>query len=451
MVHDMTEGRITPMLIRFTIPLVLGNVFQLLYNATDSIIVGKFVGEEALAAVGTSNPIMTLAILFITGMCIGAGILMGMYYGRKDIATLKRQISSSMIGGLIFSACFALVCILFAPQLLRLIQTQEAVMDEAVVYLRIVLAGLIFTFIYNFFANTMRALGDANTPLLFLVISAALNVAGDLIFVIVFRLGSVGCAVATVVSEALSALFCVVYVSRRIPMLDLGREWFVFDRTLFKKTVAFGLTSALQQATVQIGKIAIQALANSMSVMVMATFAAVNRIDDFAYTPQQNIGHAMSSFMAQNEGAGKKDRVKKGFLAGMRIEAVYGIAIALVCFFLAEPLMKLFIDDQDVIDTGVRYLKLISFMYILPAMTNGVQGFFRGIGDMKVTLISSSVNMIGRVAAGYFLVWGAGMEIEAFPWAYLIGWVAMLAAEVPLLVKKFRGTSSGKQEMMTNE
>ena len=169
---------------------MLGNVFQLLYNATDSIIVGKFVGEKALAAVGTSNPVVTLAILFITGMCIGAGILMGMFYGRKDIASLKRQISSSMIGGLIFSVCFATVCILFAPQLLRLIQTQPAVMNEAVVYLRIVLTGLVFTFIYNFFANTMRALGDANTPLLFLVISAALNVAGDLFFVIVLRCDS---------------------------------------------------------------------------------------------------------------------------------------------------------------------------------------------------------------------------------------------------------------------
>ncbi len=444
MVHDMTEGRITPMLIRFTIPLVLGNVFQLLYNATDSIIVGKFVGEEALAAVGTSNPIMTLAILFITGMCIGAGILMGMYYGSKDIATLKRQISSAMIGGLIFSFCFAAVCIIFAPQLLLLIRTQEAVMDEAVVYLRIVLIGLVFTFVYNFFANTMRALGDANTPLLFLVISAALNVAGDLIFVIVFNLGSVGCAVATVVSEALSALFCVVYVSKRVPILELGREWLVFDRKLFGKTVAFGLTSAMQQATVQLGKIAMQALANSMSVTVMATFAAVNRIDDFAYTPQQNIGHAMSSFMAQNEGAGREERVRKGFLAGMRIEAVYGVAVALVCFFFAGPLMKLFIDDEAVIHTGVRYLELIAFMYILPAMTNGVQGFFRGIGDMKVTLISSTVNMAVRVAAGFFLVFRFGMEIEAFPWAYLAGWIAMLIAEVPLLLRKFNHPLAGR-------
>ena len=406
MVHDMTQGRITPMLIRFTVPLVLGNVFQLLYNATDSIIVGKFVGEKALAAVGTSNPVVTLAILFITGMCIGAGILMGMFYGRKDIASLKRQISSSMIGGLIFSVCFAAVCILFAPQLLRLIQTQPAVMNEAVVYLRIVLTGLVFTFIYNFFANTMRALGDANTPLLFLVISAALNVAGDLFFVIVLRLGSLGCGVATVVSEALSALFCVLYVARKIPMLNLGKEWFVFDRQL----------------------------ANSMSVTVMATFAAVNRIDDFAYTPQQNIGHAMSSFMAQNEGAGKEERVRKGFLAGMRIEAVYGIAIALVCYIFAKPLMRLFVNDEEVIGTGVRYLQLISFMYLLPAATNGLQGFFRG---MKVTLISSIVNMGARVAAGFFLVSAFHMHIEAFPWAYLIGWAAMLIAEIPLLLRRF--------------
>lgn len=176
----MTEGRITPMLISFTIPLVLGNLFQLLYNAVDSIIVGKFVGEEALAAVGISNPLVTLVILFISGLCMGAGVLMGMLYGAKDYEKLQRQISSTMIGGLLFSIAVMVISILFAPVFLQIMQTDESIMDIAAAYLRIILMGLVFTFIYNFFASVLRALGDSRTPLYFLVISSILNVVGDL-------------------------------------------------------------------------------------------------------------------------------------------------------------------------------------------------------------------------------------------------------------------------------
>lgn len=207
----MTEGRITPMLISFTIPLVLGNLFQLLYNAVDSIIVGKFVGEEALAAVGTSNPLVTLVILFISGLCMGAGVLMGMLYGAKDYEKLQRQISSTMIGGLLFLIAVMVISILFALVFLQIMQTDESIMDIAAAYLRIILMGFVFTFIYNFFASVLRALGDSRISLYFLVISSVLNVVGDLFFVVVLHWGSNGCALATVISEGLSCLLCGIY------------------------------------------------------------------------------------------------------------------------------------------------------------------------------------------------------------------------------------------------
>ena len=438
MIQDMTRGKIAPMLFRFTVPLVLGNIFQLMYNATDSIIVGQYVGGEALAAVGTSNPIMTLAILFVSGMCMGAGILMGMYYGAKDMDTLKRQISSTMIGGFVFSLSFSFICIVFAPQILRLIQTQEAVMGIAVGYLRIIFSGLIFTFIYNYFAATLRALGDAKTPLLFLVVSAVINVIGDIVFVVAFNLGSNGAAIATVISEALSGLFCLIYVKKHVSVLNLGRDWLVFDFGLFKKTVAYGWTSAMQQATVQLGKIGIQALANTMSVEVMAAFAAVNRIDDFAYTPQQNIGHAMTSMLAQNKGAGKTGRIKEGFKTGLMFELVYGLFVGIVCLCFAGSLMRLFTKDEAVIEHGVKYLHLIAFMYLLPALTNGIQGYFRGIGDLKITLISSMTNMGVRVLAAVPMVLVFRLGIEAFPFAYMIGWFGMMITEVPLLIRNIK-------------
>jgi len=436
MTKDLTQGKITPLLVKFTIPLLFGNIFQLMYNSVDSIIVGQLVGKEALAAVGTSNPLMTLAILFVNGMCIGASILMGTQYGAKKMDVLKRQISTTMIAGIVFSITVTLFCILFARPLLLLIRVQEEVLPLAVPYLRIVFLGFIFTFIYNFFACTLRALGDSTTPLYFLVASSVLNIIGDLFFVAVLRWGSMGCAVATVVSEAVCCMLCIIYIKRKVPELNLGKAWFVFDGTLLKQTILYGWTSAMQQGTVQLGKIGVQAIANTMGVSVMAAYTIVNRIDDFAYTPEQNIAHAMTALLAQNKGAGKKERIREGFRCGLWIEMIYALFICVVCFVFARPLMKLFVTDEEVISLGVIYLHAIAVMYFLPAATNGIQGYFRGMGDLKVTLSSSFINMGVRVAAAVPLGFSMKLGIVALPVAYLIGWLAMLAAETPLLFRR---------------
>ena len=435
MTKDMTTGAITPLLVKFTIPLVLGNLFQLTYNAADSIIVGKFVGEDALAAVGTSNPLMTLAILFINGMCLGAGILVSTAFGAGDHKLVERQVSTAAIAGTVFALSFSAVCVLLATPLLRLLQVPADILPMAVNYLRIVFSGLIFTFFYNFLAAVMRALGDSKSALYFLMISSVLNIFGDLFFVQVLGWGSEGCALSTVLSEALCCLLCAFYIRWKVPILQLGRRWFVFDASLLRQIVSYGWASAMQQATVQLGKIAVQGVVNTMGVSTMAAFTAASRVDDFAYTPQQNIGHAMTTLMAQNRGAGKKDRVRQGFTCGMRIEVCYSLVLAAVCFFGAEPITKMFVQEPEVVELGVRFLRLIALMYILPSFTNGIQGFFRGIGDLKITLRSSLLNMAMRVAAAAFLVLKMHLEIEALPWSYAVGWFAMLVYEVPALVK----------------
>ena len=438
MTKDLTTGKIMPILVNFTVPLVLGNLFQLTYNAVDSIIVGHFVGKEALAAVGICNPVSTLMILFLNGLCMGASILMGIQYGAKDYETLHRQISTTMLSGAIFSFFLTLVCVIFAVPILLLLQVDPSIMDMTVEYLRIIFLGLMFTFLYNFFSSTLRSLGDSASPLYFLIISAVLNIFGDLFFVIVLKAGSNGCAISTVLSEALCCLFCIIYIQKKVPILRLGKKWLVFDAGLLKKTIAYGWASAMQQATVQMGKIAIQALVNTMGVSVAAAFAVVNRIDDFAITPEQNIAHAMTALMAQNKGAGKKDRMREGFRCGMILELVYGAAVMLICLGFARPLMALFVKDEEVIGHGVVYLHLIAVMYILPAITNAIQGFFRGIGDLKVTLMSSFTNMTVRViaAAPMILLWDFG--IEALPYSYLAGWIAMLLVETPLMLRIYR-------------
>ena len=438
MTKDLTTGKIMPIFVNFTVPLVLGNLFQLTYNAVDSIIVGHFVGKEALAAVGICNPVSTLMILFLNGLCMGASILMGIQYGAKDYETLHRQISTTLLSGAFFSFFLTLVCVIFAVPILLLLQVDPSIMSMTVQYLRIIFLGLMFTFLYNFFSSTLRALGDSASPLYFLIISAILNIFGDLFFVIVLKAGSNGCAISTVLSEALCCLFCIIYIQKKVPILRLGKKWLVFDARLLKKTIAYGWASAMQQATVQMGKIAIQALVNTMGVSVAAAFAVVNRIDDFAITPEQNIAHAMTALMAQNKGAGKNDRMREGFRCGMILELVYGAAVMLICLGFARPLMSLFVKDEEVIGHGVVYLHLIAVMYILPAITNALQGFFRGIGDLKVTLMSSFTNMAVRViaAAPMVLLWNFG--IEALPYSYLAGWIAMLLVETPLMLRIYR-------------
>lgn len=227
MTKDMTTGPITPLLVNFTIPLVLGNLFQLTYNAVDSIIVGKFVGEDALAAVGTSNPLMTLAILFINGVCLGAGILVSLAFGAGNTELVERQVSTTAIAGSVFSLVFSLTCVILANPLLRLLQVPEEILPIAVNYLRIVFGGLLFTFFYNFLAATMRALGDSKSALYFLMISSVLNIGGDLFFVEVLNWGSEGCALSTVLSEALCCVFCLIYIRWKVPVLQLGRRWFI--------------------------------------------------------------------------------------------------------------------------------------------------------------------------------------------------------------------------------
>lgn len=443
---DMTQGKIALPLVAFTVPLVLGNLFQLTYNAADSVIVGQYVGEEALAAVGTSAPLMNIVLLFISGLCMGASILMSAQYGSGDHELLSRQISTTFLAGCAFSLLLSFLTILLAQPLLRLIRVPEEVLGEAGTYLRVIFLGTLFTFIYNFLANTLRAMGDSKTPLYFLVVSAVLNIFGDLLLVAGFGLGVLGSAVSTVASEAVCCLLCGIYIKKKIPLLNLGKKWLVFDKKLLKRTVAYGSTSALQQVCLQVGKTMIQAMVNTQGVSVMAAFTAVNRVDDFAYTPQQNIGHAMTTFIAQNNGAGHRERIRRGLGIGMLIEVAYSFAICAVILGAAPAIMGLFAENQDaeVISLGVSYLRHIAFMYLLPGFTNGIQGFFRGMGDLKVTLQSTFMNMLGRVAAVWALLLVFRQGFVSLAWANLAGWVVMLLFEVPLLIRQLRVLSQKK-------
>ena len=440
MTTDMTEGKIIPQLTGFTIPLILGNLFQLTYNAADSVIVGKFVGDDALAAVGTAGPIMNMVILFISGMCMGAGILMSTQYGAKKYAQLECQISTAMIGGLAFSAAVTVLLLIFAHPLLVLLQVPQDIIGTAAVYLRIIFSGLTFTFIYNFFSNTLRALGDSRAPLIFLIISAVLNVVLDLFFVLVLRWGVPGSALATVLSEALCCLFCLGYIKKKVPLLCLGEKWKVFDRAVLGRTFSYGITSALQQMCVQLGKICVQTIVNVQGVAFIAAFTAINRVDDFAMTPQQNIAHASTTFMAQNRGAGKNRRMKQGFYCTILLETIYTAEVLALVFGFSRQIMELFVgnDSEEVVTLGISYLELIAFMYVMPAATNIIQGFFRGLGDLKVTLISTILNMSARFLTAWIMIHIMHGGFDRLAWANFFGWIAMLAFQIPMITHRWK-------------
>ena len=440
MTTDMTEGKIIPQLTGFTVPLILGNLFQLTYNAADSVIVGKFVGDDALAAVGTAGPVMNMVILFISGMCMGAGILMSTQYGAKKYAQLERQVSTAMIGGLGFSAAVTVLLLVFAHPLLVLLQVPQDIIGSAAVYLRIIFGGLIFTFIYNFFSNTLRALGDSRAQLIFLIISAALNVVLDLFFVLALEWGVPGSALATVLSEALCCLFCLGYIKKKVPLLCLGKKWKVFDRAVLGRTFSYGITSALQQMCVQLGKICVQTIVNVQGVAFIAAFTAINRVDDFAMTPQQNIAHASTTFMAQNRGAGKIRRMKQGFYCTILLETIYTAVVLALVFLFSRQIMELFVgnDSEEVVTLGISYLELIAFMYVMPEATNIIQGFFRGLGDLKVTLVSTILNMSSRFLSAWVMIHIMHGGFDRLAWANFFGWVAMLAFQIPMIVCRWR-------------
>jgi putative MATE family efflux protein len=435
---DMTKGEITPQLIKFTVPLVLGNFCQLTYNAADSVIVGRYLGTNALAAVGVVSPVMNINIFFIVGICLGMSILMSEFFGAGNYTKLRHEVTTSIIAGGLFTVALSLLGILAAEPLLRLLATPAVILKDSVLYLRIILSGLIFTFGYNVYASSLRSMGNAKLPLYFLAVSALLNILMDLFFILVLKMGIAGVALATVTAEALSALFCWVYVELKVPLLHFSRKDWVFDRTLLHTTASYSFVTAMQQITLHIGKLMVQGAVNTLGVASIAAFNAVMRMDDYVMTPQQNIGHANTTFIAQNRGAGKFRRIFKGYLIGVRLELIYTFIVSVLIFTLARQIMELFLGegDEEAVQAGISYLHIMAFVYWMPAMTNIIQGLFRGMGRMTVTLKATFTQMVGRVIAAFPMAYWMGLQGVVL--ACMFGWVCMFSYELPIFFKQWK-------------
>lgn len=428
---NMTEGNITKHLVQYSVPLILGNVLQLTYNVVDSIIVGRFVGKEALAAEGTASPVINIVVLGISGICMGASVLMSEFFGAGDTEKVKKEMSTTAMFGLYFSVIMAVLGVLFSKTLLSILRVPEEILGSASGYLAVIFLGVPFTYFYNAISAALKSVGDSETPLKFLAFSSVLNAVLDLIFVGGLGFGVVCSAVMTVIAQAASAILCVTYVYRKIPMLQLKRGEFTIDGQLLKQTLHYGSITALQQSCQPIGKLLIQGAINPLGVNMIAAFNAVLRIDDYALIPEQSISHAITTFVAQNRGAGKKERIRAGFRRGLTLEFCYWIFICALVTIFRRPLVGLFVTagNESIVELGSAYLAVMAIFYIFPGFTNGIQGFFRGMGNMSITLVGTVVQTTLRVIFVYLLAGSIGMQGVAY--ACAIGWSVMLLVEVP--------------------
>ncbi len=431
--RDMTSGSPFTHLWHYALPLLLANWLQLAYNAIDSIIAGRFIGQNALAAEGIAAPVMNLVILSISGLCIGAGILMSESFGAKNMDQLRKTIAVTLSSGILIALVISICGILFADTILRFLEVPADIYDITRTYLRITFIGAPFTFTYNALAAAMKSVGDSKTPLHFLAFCSILNAVLDLILLGIFHRGIFTSAATTVFAEAASAFLAVFYMIRKTPEFLPKKDEWTYESSILKKVVSYGLPTALQQAIQPIGKLLIQSQVNMLGVSSIAAFHAVTKADDFACIPEQGISSSISTYIAQNNGAGKKERIRKGFFTGIGMELCYGIFIALITFLLRKHIVSLFVTGtaaEEVIDIGSKYLSVMAFFYLWPAMTNGFQGFFRGMGRMKMTILGTTVQISIRTL--FTILLAPKMGIRGIAYASMIGWTAMLLIEVPI-------------------
>ncbi|MBQ9824612.1 MAG: MATE family efflux transporter [Solobacterium sp.] len=433
--QNMTEGSLLSHLIRYAVPLILTNWLQLAYNAADSMIAGRFIGKEALAAEGIAAPVMNLVILAISGLCIGAGIFMSERYGAQDMASLSKGLAAVMRTGIFMSLAIMVPGILLTPFILRLMAVPEEIFTITSIYVRITFIGVPLTFIYNALAAAMKSVGDSVRPLRFLAVSSVLNIVLDLVLLWVFRFGIAVSALTTVFAQLVSALLAWNSLNRDMKELLPRKDEWKTDRVILKRVMSYGLPSAMQQAVQPIGKLLIQSQVNLLGVSTIAAFNAVSRIDSFAFIPEQSIAAAIATLIAQNRGASKPERIRRGFFLGIGMEIVYGIFIGTLFFFTGRPLIALFVKGsgtEEVIREGMAYLSVMVFLYVMPGLTNGFQGYCRGAGRIPVTIFCTFIQISLRTIGTYLLASKTGIRGIAF--ATGIGWIAMLGFEVPYVL-----------------
>ena len=438
MKSDLLHGNITKGLLLFAWPIMLGNLMQQFYNIADTLIVGRYLGEGALAAVGSAYTLMTFLTSVILGLCMGSGAFFSIYYGKGDTEKMKKGIFLSFV--LILGVTVLLEAAVFAGlnPILTLMNVPADVFPLMRAYLLVIFTGMPATFLYNYYASLLRSIGNSTVPLVFLAVSAVMNIGLDLLFVLVIPWGVTGAAIATVIAQFFSGIGLAVYVWLRFPSLRLARQYARWDAGILKELSHFSFLTCVQQSVMNFGILMVQGLVNSFGVNVMAAFAAAVKIDAFAYLPVQDFGNAFSTFVAQNTGAQKAERIRKGIRSALWVSVGFCLVSSLLVCLFAAPLMGLFVEpgETEIIAVGVEYLRIEGMCYCGIGILFLLYGLFRGLGRPGVSVVLTVVSLGTRVALAYLLAPIPAVGLKGIWWAVPIGWVLADLAGLVLYRRK---------------
>ncbi len=421
---DLTEGSITGRLLWFALPLMAGNLLQQLYNVADTLIVGRFLGADALAAVGSAYSLMTFLTSILLGLCMGSSAYFSIQFGRRDDERMKNGFFLSFV--LIGAVALALTAASFVllDWIIRALQAPTEVAPLMHDYLFYIFFGIIATFLYNFFANLLRSVGNSVTPLIFLGISAVLNIVLDLVFVLVFRWGVAGAAVATVIAQYVSGVGLMLYYLLRFPALRVARQHIRWDGRAVCEIAGLSVLTCVQQSVMNLGILMVQGLVNSFGTAVMAAFAAAVKIDSFAYMPVQDFGNAFSTFIAQNYGAGKADRIRRGIRSAAVCAVVFCIAVGLAVCVFAAPLMGLFVQPEEtgIIAIGVGYLRIEAACYTGIGLLFLLYGLYRAVNRPGMSVVLTVISLGTRVLLAHLLSAVPAIGVTGIWVSVPIGW-----------------------------
>lgn len=421
---DLTKGHVTKSMLIFAGPMILGNLLQQFYNIADTLIVGKFLGSGALAAVGSSFSLMTFLTSILLGLCMGSGILFSMLYGAGKQEELKNSIFISFIMTGLLALVMEGLVLLFTDPILNALQIPDDIQNETRTYLQIIFCGILFTFLYNFAASLLRSIGNSLVPLLFLAVSTILNIVLDLVLILNVQMGVAGAAFATIAAQGISAFGLLFYCFFKVPYIRLSRKNMHVNSQTVRQITQYSLLTCMQQSIMNFGILMVQGLVNSFGVSVMAAFAAAVKIDAFAYMPVQDFGNAFSTFIAQNQGAGKKDRIRQGIRSAVCLSLLFCLLISALVFVFARELMLIFIqpEETEILATGVQYLKIEGSCYIGIGCLFLLYGLYRGLGKPGISVVLTIISLGTRVSLAYLLAPIPAIGLPGIWWAIPIGW-----------------------------
>lgn len=418
---DLSIGNPGRLIFRFATPMLLGNIFQQLYNVVDSIIVGKFIGKEALAAVGSSFPIIFTLISFIIGIAIGATVIISQYFGAKDFDKVRRAIDTLYIFIFFASIFVSILGIVFSTDIFRLLGLPAEVVPQADSYLDIYLSGLVLFFGFNATSAILRGLGDSKTPLYFMIVATVMNIGLDLLFVVVFDWGIEGAAYATIVAQGGAFITAIIYLNRTHEMINLSWRKMVFDKELFKQNIRIGLPIGLQQSFVALSMMVMYFLVNPFGTDTVAAYSVVFRIDSFAAMPAMNFAAALSTFVGQNLGANKPERVRRGMISTIFMTSIFAFTITSIAYLFAGPLMRLFTSDEIVIALGMKYLYIVSPFYVVFTAMFTIGGVMRGAGATMIPMLITFIALwVVRVPLCVYL--SEEMGVTGIWWGIPMAW-----------------------------